>query len=573
MRHYLNGIEINPVNRTEIGVVADFTGNPDVLSINIDSIKLKREAFDVVQQWIDTNGLFHGIPYQIQMDGSITLEYFVDLTDGFTVRDHECEIKIKRRKGRDNFKEIAAGTSFEYLNSKGVVFSTIDIPYYIVSDDQMVTAITLTISTYFLTEQVIAQGQQVVEAVSEVIQAVTPSVGLGVVMDTGDIIVAVLKAIARIVYFALLLSALLNMVAKLFVLVFPPERKMKGVRFKELATKACNYLGYTFNSSLLDNEPFWTVCPVPLIKNRKSIFEWLPDEFFSAFNKGYPSSSDTTPTVGQFFEALEVMFNAKTWVNNGVVRFERRDYFQYQAAQGITPALVMQGERSDEYTFNTDDVWKRYYIHYQTDVADIHTLDRIYDYHDAEFSCEPTTIPNADLVMIKGLQDVTIPFALGARKEKLNWLEKLAKGVFKLIDGITGIFGGGTNYEARIGARINSLMISQNFFTVTKVLYAGNDGRQLPSYPNVVSATALWAKYHYINQIQLNDFAIRTENRLRLHHSEFVNLLNNNYIEIDGVNCEILRVEWIDEKSYASITYRKVYNYADGKVSTLVINL
>jgi len=269
MRHFLNGVEINPVNRTEIGVVADFTGNPDVLSINVDTIKLKREAFDVVQQWINTNGLFHGIPYQIQMDGSISLEYYADLTDGFTVRDHECELKIKRRKGKDNFRETINGTSFEYLNSKGVVFNTIDIPYYIVGEDLFITAITLTLSTYFLTEQVIAQGQQVVEAVSEIIQAVTPSVGLGVVMDTGDIIVAVLKAVARIVYFALLLTALLQMVAKLFVLVFPPERKMKGVRFKELATKACNYLGYTFNSSLLDNEPLWTICPVPLIRNRK----------------------------------------------------------------------------------------------------------------------------------------------------------------------------------------------------------------------------------------------------------------------------------------------------------------
>jgi len=116
-------------------------------------------------------------------------------------------------------------------------------------------------------------------------------------------------------------------------------------------------------------------------------------------------------------------------------------------------------------------------------------------------------------------------------------------------------------------------MISGNFFNVTKALYVGNDGRQLANYMNTVSATALWAKYHYINQIQLNDFAIRSENRLRLRHSEFVNLLNNNYIEIDGINCEILKVEWIDEKSYASITYRKVYNYADGKVNTLVINL
>ncbi len=34
---------------------------------------------------------------------------------------------------------------------------------------------------------------------------------------------------------------------------------------------------------------------------------------------------------------------------------------------------------------------------------------------------------NYDLVSIKGLNEVDIPFALGQRKAKLNWLEKLAK--------------------------------------------------------------------------------------------------------------------------------------------------
>jgi hypothetical protein len=49
-------------------------------------------------------------------------------------------------------------------------------------------------------------------------------------------------------------------------------------------------------------------------------------------------------------------------------------------------------------------------------------------------------------------------------------------------------------------------------------------------------------------------------------------LLNNNYAEIGGVNCEILQLEWIDEKSLATITYRIPDNYAAGKVTTLVIN-
>ncbi|MFN6013356.1 MAG: hypothetical protein ACK47F_04180, partial [Flavobacteriales bacterium] len=60
MRHFLNDIEITPRNRTEIGVISDFSDNPEILSINVDSLILPREAYDIVKQHIQTVGLFEG---------------------------------------------------------------------------------------------------------------------------------------------------------------------------------------------------------------------------------------------------------------------------------------------------------------------------------------------------------------------------------------------------------------------------------------------------------------------------------------------------------------------------------
>ena len=114
-------------------------------------------------------------------------------------------------------------------------------------------------------------------------------------------------------------------------------------------------------------------------------------------------------------------------------------------------------------------------------------------------------------------------------------------------------------------------MVSQNYFTTTKLLYCVN-GKQQPNYLDWIAARAIWGKFHYINQIQLNDYVIKNEARIRMTHSEFVTLLNNNFAEINGVMCEILRIEWIDEKSFAQITYRERNNYSTGKVNTLVIN-
>jgi hypothetical protein len=54
--------------------------------------------------------------------------------------------------------------------------------------------------------------------------------------------------------------------------------------------------------------------------------------------------------------------------------------------------------------------------------------------------------------------------------------------------------------------------------------------------------------------------------------NDFVTLQDNNFAEIDGLMCEILSCEWIDEKSFAKITYRERNTYSAGKVVTIQIN-
>lgn len=573
MKHFLNGIEITPRNRTAIGIQSDFTGAPMVLELTTETIQLPREGFDIIKNHIQTVGLFEGVPYTVQLDGGVTLEYYVDLTENTKVQQHEVEVTLKKRKGYDNWRERAEGTTFELMLTKGVQFDTFNVPYFIIQDNQLETAITLLISIYVMTREAIDAGKELVEAINEIIKASVP-VGAPIPgPDWGAIVLAVLKAIFRLAYFALILVALLDLATKFFVLVFPPKRNFKASKFKELMLKSCAYLGYQFQSTLLDSEPGWTLLPVPLIRDRQSIFEFLPDEFFAPTNKGVPSSSDTTPTILRFFEACETMFNARTKVYNGVVQFERWDFWADQTTNNLMPALNLQGQRDEAYTFNTSDIWKRYYIKYENDFTDLHCIDApVYDNHDAEFSTEPLNVINADLVTIKNLQEVQIPFALGARKSKLNWLELLAKAFFEIIDSVTGLFGGGTSYATQIGDRKDALKISQAYFQTTKVLYTVN-GKQQSDYFNKVSAKSLWDRFHYINQIQLNGWIIRENVPLRLTSQDFVNLLGNNFADINGKICEILTVKWLDETSTAEISYREPNEYALGKVETIIINL
>jgi len=571
MRHFLNDIEIAPRNLQDIGFISDWSGRPAELQLNVDKIVLPREGKEIIEAHVQQLGVFEGIPYRVEMTPGLSVQYYVDLTEEAIYRDHEIEVKIKQRLGMDSFWEQANGTSFELMRNRGVVFNFIKVPYVIIKDDQVAVGLTLGVSLYVMTQQTINAIQQTATLTAAFIQAVTPNATVPPLPPLGAILALAIQLAAQIAYTAALLIATVKLAQQFFELIFPKVRYYDACKVKELISKGCQYLGYTFSSTLLDSLPGLTILPVPLVKQKGSIFDYLQNDLNFAFTKGYPTAQDTTPTLGALIEAIETQFNAKTKILNGAVQLERRDYWQGVTPNQIVPALVVQDERIDEYTLNTDEIWKRYYIHYQVDYADIHTLD-FYDPTDAEYSTEPTTIVNPDLVSIKGLNDVNIPFALGVRKGNLNWLEKTAKALFTLIDAVTGIFGGGTNFAGQIQSRVGVLQISQQFFGVSKMLYVGSDGKQVVGYVNKISARRIYENFHAINQIQNNDFEVRKSVRCAITNLDFVNLLNNNYADVNGELVEVLRVEFLDETCYAEITYKSPRNYADGKVITLQIN-
>ena len=579
MRHFLNNIEISPRNRNDIGVVADFSGNPEFVQLNVDSVILPREANELIRNHIANVGLFEGIPYEVETSG-VTLQYYVDLVDGVKVRDHEIEVKLKKRNALDNFKERADGTTFELMLSKGVIFNTSKVPFFVIKDNQGELLLNIAITGFIMGEALIQATKETAEAFNQLQGVLTPSTPPEI--DLGGILEASLNLIVKLAYQFALILIVIKLAKQLFNILFPSKKFLPACYFTELLTKGCEYLGFTFESDLLNNYPHFALLPIPLTRERESVFGDISFNNLETFpfSKGVPSSSDSVSTFGQFIDSLESMFNAQLIVRNGVVRIERRDWLQNQTINVIEPALSLQSQRDNEYTYNTDEIWKRYYIKYSLDYSDLHTLDSVtYDNHDAEFSTEPNfPVTNDDLITIKGLNEVPIPYSLGARKTELNFVEKIAKELFETIDGIINFFGGSSSLTSQIDSRKDCLQISQLYFSTTKVLYGQtgaikpNELIQEQNYFDFISAKALWDNFHQINEIQQNDFIIIENARIRLSHSEFVTLLNNNYAEINGVLVEILKIEWIDEQSFAQITYKQRENYASNKVLTINVN-
>lgn len=384
MRHFLNNIEISPRNRNEIGVVADFSGNPEFVQLNVDSVILPREANELIRNHISNVGLFEGIPYDVETSG-VTLQYYVDLVDGVKVRDHEIEVKLKKRNSIDNFKERADGTTFTLMLKKGVIFETTKVPFFIIKDNQGELLLNIAITGFIMGQSLIEATKDVAEAFNQLQGALTPSIPPEV--DLGGILEASLNLLVKLAYYFALIIIVIKLAKELFKILFPSKKFLPACYFTELLTKGCEYLGYSFESDLFNNYPHFALMPVPLAPERESIFSLdVSGLDVFPFSKGVPSSSDSVSTFGQFIDSLELMFNAQLIVRNGVVRIERRDWLQNQTINVIEPALSLQSDRDNEFTYNTDEIWKRYYIQYSLDYSDLHSVDGItYDNHDAEF--------------------------------------------------------------------------------------------------------------------------------------------------------------------------------------------
>jgi len=79
----------------------------------------------------------------------------------------------------------------------------------------------------------------------------------------------------------------------------------------------------------------------------------------------------------------------------------------------------------------------------------------------------------------------------------------------------------------------------------------------------------LWDKFHYINSPTSGYYrAIYESVKFQMSATEFKSIYRNNFVTIDGLQCEIVNMEYFDEKQYALITYK-----APIKINTNYITL
>lgn len=546
MKHFINNTEITPRNIFDIGILCDFTARIDQNKLTTDTIILPNEGKNIVLQHLQNVGLFEGLPYDIQFAGNNLLNCYIDFTTNFSIKDNEVDVNIKKRNAHDNFFDNAEGLTFDYLNTQ-IVLTQKKIGYQILPQDAPAQALTCSITLFSIGVSI---GQQVKE-ISETAKEFGSAIAYAPFAVQGKLVEAGLKLVIQIVFIAVLVYQAYKMIQRMIELVIPKVRYFNVCTVLELLQKGCQQLGYTFKSTILEgNYKNLVLLPVPRNKERKKWYEVFENELEQSFQNGFPSAGDTTPTLATLISAIETMFNGKTRVVNGTVQIERWDFWFDKSNSLINSSLVLQSEAKNSYSYDFSRLFKRYLIQYSTDYSDLNTIDR-FEYANSEYSLERTNIVNQDLNLIKGLTDMNIPFALATSKNKFTWLEQLFTETFKFIDKLAS-----SNLSSK-KSKLGFMQLTQQYFSTTKMfIHDGNikiDGNS----ETLMNPAYLWDNFHQINNPAVYQWIIKENVKIPMNSTVFMEILNDNYVTIDGLECEIIKIEYFDEKAYAVISYKQ----------------
>ena len=574
IKHLINGQDFGePRNFQDLEITVDWLNKKESGAINVSDLEFVNEANKYLQERIMNGltggvGIFEGEPYEIRIGDQANPEFvyegFLDFTSSMTViGGEEIVVALKKKHGDDWLNDVADGFSFAYLYEQGIITNSdfVSVPYVINYIPDGLQLIVLSMSIYMMTKELIENIEKLSGTIADITDATTPVVGVSVGLgagvvtawDLGNWILVGLKTIARIIYLIAITIAIIKLIEQIFEQLLPKKRNHLGMTFRRMFERACQHLGLGFVSTI--DELNWVHIPR---KDRKG---------GESGERGFPSNSEPIYLFGDLIRTGKEMFNADYRIVNGIFYFERKDNFIFPSSY-VVPSFFNNQERLlQDVRFNTDEIISNYNIYWSLDIQDQNTLD-IIDGRVFQAITSPNVVNNQDFVIIKNLTEISIPFSIGREKTSLTQVEEVLKTLAKLVDNITSIFGGGTNFSSQIENRIGSLLLSSHFLTTGKVVkmsgskLANNQRQEL-------DAKKLWDKFHFINsfaeyQGQHNQYWRFLNQRVPMSIQQFSILSENNIASDDqGNEVEIEKIIYTPFKTTAIIDFRIKKKYTN----------
>jgi len=557
----LNGKTLQvPREFFDVAIKASFDQNPQA-NLTTDSFTFILDAAKEIQSHIDAGlksgvGIFEGMPITISANGNnnsiAVFNGILDLQDSTNINNElgQIEAKLKQDNGLNNLEDQIEALDFGFLLELGVIKESdfVDVDYVVIKPNSTMEVITMLITIYLLTKQV----EDSVKAIKNIAAAGGGMAVIGPFGVVGSILYTIVATALELFFIAALLLLIIKLGVELVRLLIQPKRTHKAISVKTLLEKTCEKIGYGFNTTIedLDNLVY-----LPSNNNpddyKESIFIQTP----GTIEQGIPNVTDFGYTCTELFSLARMLFNGRFLIEKNTVEFHTESSeFWIKRSTWIKPDVL----KEQGFRFNTDELLSSININFRTDITDEYTID---EFKGTVFQVltDAKTVNVLRNKTIKNAEQVSIPCALGTRKEKLNGFEKLLAEMAGAFDGISKIFGGNSNLKAKITEKVGVLKVSFNNHAVPKLLWL--EGNRMPSnHRELFSAKTLWNKYHVEKSFVQNNFerqrVVFENEKIPFGFEDFTQVVNNSYFQDkDGKLGKLITLEWTMNKDFAIISY------------------
>lgn len=578
-RHFYKGQQVDePVNWQGLEITAQWVKGKIDATINLDNLEFKGETATKIINDLKQNGYYEGRPYDVSIgdpqDPAMTFKGYLDPTDAPTIKAcNIIEIPLKRVQGEDWIVERAEGVVFRHLasdeyNGDGKITSAdySGIPYVINYIPDGVQLLILALSTFMLVKELVESIKAIASQTKELIAGVTPVQGTAgpipvVAFSIGQIIGAIINLAITVAYTVGVIVGIVKLVEQIIEQLAPPKRFHLGMPMRLLAQRACESLGLTLKSTLLDEMDTrsnkWVIVPSKGHRGGSPPTGTPIGEFTEL---GVPNAQDGIDNFGQLIRFLETTFNADYKTKDGIFELERRDFWKNKASYTIPDTFNNQEALRNEYTLNTDELISNYLLLWDDDLQDQNTIDnqggRAY-----QAITRPRVVQDENLVLTKNAEKIAIPMSMALRKDTLTAFEEVLKVFLQAADFLSGTLDSPQSFAAQFSARVGSMLQSSHFTSRPRMVVMSG-GKLAMKQRSILSAKVLWEKYHFIESFvtingKNNQQKIFKEQKIDFCLQDFVSLLDNNFCTTkDGQEVEVMELVYSVEENSAIITYR-----------------
>lgn len=619
---YIDGVEVNDPNNLlelSIDVTYDKDGNKRSSSINnwdfgvADSRKSNDAVSILTKRKTDGLsgglGVTEGMPYILKLIDEKGTSY--DIFNGYIdiwKAKFRCDNIVAPAVEQGNIdwiNDAADSVSFEYLYDAGVITNNdfISIPYCINKKQNATEIIITLVSVFVITEtlkqQIIALQQKATESANP-FQSATAIAGL----------------IIQIAYVIVLFLTLIKLLLDLYYMVIQPVKYHNGMYAKDLMEKGLSHFGLTLSSSILKSSPFNELLIVPEKYNIKETNTgYLKNVVGSLLPVKNEKRGYYKGTFGDFLRALKTMFNAKIIIQNGVMYFERQDFVFKPGKYQLPPVY------NPDYELNWDEFYSNYRLSFLYDINDKNTIQNFAG-NEYQVIQQPIAVNNKKMLLMRNLQDVSIPFARGIRKESLNFLETILDEFFNVIGAIIdviinvvnaiikavnaiikavnklikllskiGINLGGSipsipsiqspNIQNLISNRVGMLVMESDYVATPKIMLITNNSNAANNKVNInnnsyINALYIYDNFHYFNNFVTtkgwnNQGIIKTAENIPFTFTDYEDVRSNgNILDENGNDCILQSLKFNPLKQKATVSYKKKEIYTNNiKLTTL----